>query len=44
MPYAELDLTPGTYELLMDTKLIYSRGGLISNFVYQPFRYTEPAR
>ena len=44
MPYAELDLTPGTYELLMDTKVIYSRGGLISNFVYQPFRYTEPAR
>ncbi|MDZ4807897.1 MAG: hypothetical protein SGI96_06460 [Bacteroidota bacterium] len=44
MPYDELDLTPGTYELLMDTKVIYSRGGLISNFVYQPFRYTEPAR
>jgi uncharacterized protein YxeA len=44
MPYAELDLTPGTYELLMDTKVIYRRGGLISNFVYQPFRYTEPAR
>ena len=44
MPYAELDLGPGTYELLMDTKVIYRRGGLISNFVYQPFRYTEPAR
>jgi uncharacterized protein YxeA len=44
MPYAELDLAPGTYQLLMDTKLIYRRGGLISNFVYQPFRYTEPTR
>ena len=44
MPYAELDLGPGTYELLMDTKVIYRRGGLISNFVYQPFKYTEPAR
>jgi len=44
MPYSELDLAPGTYHLLMDTKLIYRRGGLISNFVYQPFRYTEPAQ
>jgi len=44
MPYSELDLAPGTYQLLMDTKLIYRRGGLISNFVYQPFKFTEPVR
>ena len=42
MPYSELELSAGTYELLMETKLIYKQGGLISNFVYQAFRYTEP--
>ncbi|MEO7983320.1 MAG: hypothetical protein ABI688_04485 [Bacteroidota bacterium] len=41
MPYNELDLAPGTYQLLMDTKLIYSRGGLIANFTLQGFRYTK---
>ncbi len=44
MPYAELDLAPGNYHLLMDTKLIYRQGGLISNFVYQGFSYIEASR
>lgn len=44
MPYEELDLDPGKYELSMDTKLIYQKGGLISNFTYYDFLYTEPSR
>ncbi|MGQ0739015.1 MAG: hypothetical protein ACT4OJ_08170 [Bacteroidota bacterium] len=44
MPYDELDLGPGKHYLLMDVKLIYRKGGLISNFTYYGFRYTEPAR
>lgn len=44
MPYNELDLSPGSYQLVMDTKLIYKAGGLISNFTYHAFDYTKPAR
>ena len=42
MPYDELDLPKGKYNLLMDTKLIYKEGGLISNFTYYGFTYTQP--
>lgn len=42
MPYSELELAPGKYELGMESKLIYSEGGLISNFTYKGFRYTQP--
>lgn len=44
MPYEELDLDPGKYELSMDTKLIHKQGGLISNFTYYDFSYTEPSK
>ena len=42
MPYDELDLGPGTYYLLMETKLIYRKGGLISNFITYRFKFTKP--
>lgn len=41
MPYSELHLAPGNHELLMDSKLIYRRGGLISNFLFYGFRFTQ---
>lgn len=42
MPYEELDLEPGIYDLTMDTKLIYKKGGLIQWLTYHDFEYTEP--
>lgn len=44
MPYDELDLDPGDYDLSMDTKLIYQKGGLISNFTYHDFYYKKPSQ
>jgi hypothetical protein len=42
MPYSELDLDPGEYDLGMDVKLIYSTGGVISKLTTYYFDYTEP--
>jgi hypothetical protein len=42
MPYTELDLEPGIYDLTMDVKLIYEKGGLISRLTYYDFEYTKP--
>lgn len=43
MPYAELDLAPGDYELRMDVDLIYKAGGLIQHLTFENFDYTKPA-
>jgi hypothetical protein len=42
MPYSELDLEPGIYDLTMDAKLIYNKGGLIDKLTYYDFEYTKP--
>lgn len=42
MPYNELDLTPGKYNLTMDIKLIYKEGGIISRLTKYDFEYTKP--
>jgi hypothetical protein len=42
MPYNELDLDPGQYDLAMDVKLIYKAGGLISKLTTYYFEYTKP--
>lgn len=42
MPYSELDLEPGIYDLTMDVKLIYKEGGMIDRLTYYNFEYTRP--
>lgn len=42
MPYNELDLEPGIYDLTMDVKLIYKAGGEISQLTYYDFEYSKP--
>ncbi len=42
MPYTELDLEAGIYDLTMDAKLIYKQGGLIQWLTYYDFEYTKP--
>src|SRR4029078_11686756 len=42
MPYSELDLEPGVYDLTMDVKLIYKSGGEIAKLTYYDFEYTKP--
>ncbi len=42
MPYSELDLEPGVYDLTMDAKVIYKAGGEISRLSYHDFEYTKP--
>lgn len=42
MPYSELDLEPGTYDLSMDVKLIYKEGGAIQHLTNHDFEYTKP--
>jgi hypothetical protein len=42
MPYTELDLEPGIYDLTMDVKLIYRAGGMINQLTYYDFEYTKP--
>lgn len=41
IPYSELHLNPGNYELLMDSKLIYRRGGLIADFRHYGFKISQ---
>ncbi len=43
MPYSELDLDAGIYDLTMDVKLIYKEGGIIQRLTYYDFEYTKPA-
>lgn len=42
MPYSELDLEPGVYDLTMDAKIIYKAGGVISRLTYYDFEYKKP--
>jgi hypothetical protein len=42
MPYTELDLEPGVYDLTMDAKVIYKAGGVISRLTYHDFEYKKP--
>lgn len=42
MPYNELDLEPGEYDLTMDIKVIYKAGGIISPLTKHNFEYTKP--
>jgi hypothetical protein len=42
MPYSELDLEAGIYDLTMDAKLIYKQGGLIQWLTYYDFEYSKP--
>jgi hypothetical protein len=44
MPYAELDLLPGSYELKMDVDVIYEDGTLVSHLVLENFDYTQPGK
>ena len=41
MPYSELDLEPGEYDLALDVKLIYKTGGIISKLTTYYFDYTN---
>lgn len=41
MPYDELDLQSGKYELRMDADVIYKAGGLVQHLGYHEFDYTE---
>ena len=42
MPYSQLDLEPGEYDLKMDVDLIYKAGGLIQHLTFESFEYTQP--
>lgn len=42
IPYKELDLEPGIYDLTMDVKIIYQKGGLLQWLTYYDFEYTKP--
>lgn len=41
MPYSELDLGNGNWDLQMDAKIIYKAGGLISQLKVHPFNYKK---
>ncbi len=43
MPYEELELAPGKYNLKMDVKLIYKEGGTISSLTKYDFVFTMPS-
>lgn len=42
MPYSELDLNPGKYNLNMDVDIIYKEGGLLQHMNMYEFDYTKP--
>lgn len=44
MPYEELDLDQGKYNLRMDVDVIYKAGGLVQHLTYYNFDYTEPVK
>jgi hypothetical protein len=41
MPYAELDLSDGDYNLRMDVDVIYKEGGLVSHLTFYDFTYNS---
>ncbi len=41
MPYSELDLSDGNWDLKMDVKIIYKAGGLISQLTTKDFNYKK---
>ncbi len=41
MPYDELDLEPGNYELRIDASIIYKQGGLVTRLTYHNFDYND---
>ncbi len=41
MPYAELELPNGSWDLTMDIKLIYKQGGLIQELTQKEFNYKQ---
>jgi hypothetical protein len=41
MPYSELDLPDGKWNLRMDVKIIYKAGGLISDLTKKDFEYSQ---
>jgi hypothetical protein len=41
MPYDELDLDPGNYELTMNTQVVYPQGGTIAWLTLYDFLYTQ---
>lgn len=42
MPYSELDLDPGDYNLSIVANLIFANGDLIQNLTYYDFQYSKP--
>jgi hypothetical protein len=44
MPYDELDLSPGKYQLRMDVDVIHEDGRLIQHLTLYDFDYTQPAK
>lgn len=42
LPYSELSLPSGTYDLRMIVNLIYKEGGLIQHLTDYDFEYTKP--
>lgn len=44
MPYDELDLPGGKYQLRMDVDVIYEAGGLINHLAFYEFDFTQPSR
>ena len=42
MPYDELDLDPGKYNLTMDVDVIHKEGGLIQHLNFYDFDFTDP--
>lgn len=43
MPYSELDLDAGNYDLRIDASIIYKKGGLVTRLTYYDFVYNNPA-
>ncbi|MGC2235785.1 MAG: hypothetical protein WA584_06465 [Pyrinomonadaceae bacterium] len=41
MPYSELDLSDGDYNLRMDVDVIYKEGGLVSHLTFHDFVYNQ---
>jgi hypothetical protein len=41
MPYSELDLDDGTYNLRLDVDVIYKEGGLVQHLTFYDFEYSQ---
>lgn len=44
MPYDELDLAAGSYQLRMDVDVIYENGDMVQHLTNYDFDFTQPAR